>query len=60
MVYFRVCTPFLAEHPITVVCELADPIPFTITPQTLTPPAGDAYIWADCGGSAEVTYIGKA
>lgn len=43
-----------------VVYELATPIPFSITPQPLTPPAGDAYIWADCGGSAEVTYIGKA
>lgn len=40
--------------------ELADPIPFTIPPQSLTPPAGDAYIWADCGSTAEVTYIGKA
>lgn len=43
-----------------VVYELATPIPFTLTPQSLIPPAGDAYIWADCGASAEVTYIGKA
>ena len=43
-----------------VVVPIETPIPFTIPPQSLTPPAGDAYIWADCGGSAEVTYIGKA
>jgi hypothetical protein len=46
--------------PITICAELLTPIPFTVPPQSLTPPAGDAYIWADCGGSAEVTYIGKA
>lgn len=49
-----------AMNGVKLVYELATPIPFTLTPQTLTPPAGDAYIWADCGGSAEVTYIGKA
>ena len=44
----------------TICYELAEHIPFTIAPQPLTPPAGDAYIWADCGSSAEITYIGKA
>lgn len=44
---------------INICYPLNTPIPFTIPPQSLTPPAGDAYIWADCGSSAEVTYIGK-
>lgn len=51
---------WLSEHNLFVVYTLATPIPFTVHPQSITPPAGDAYIWADCGGSAEVTYIGKA
>ena len=42
-----------------IVYELPTPLTFTVSPQTLTPPAGDAYIWADCGSTAEVTYIGK-
>ena len=51
---------YFQQNPTEFFYHIATPIPFTIPPQPLTPPAGDAYIWADCGSSAEVTYIGKA
>lgn len=51
---------YLTEHPLQVVYPLATPIPFTVTPHELRTIQGDNYIWADCGSTAEVTYIGKA
>lgn len=46
---------FLAEHPIDVVYELAEPFDIDLTPAQLTTLRGDNTVWSD-GDSVEMTY----
>ena len=50
---------FLNEHNPYLILRLVTPLAFTVPPQSLTPPAGDAYIWASTGTTGEAQYYGK-
>lgn len=55
---------YLAEHPITVIYEVATPTSLTISTPTIPTPKGNATTWATAEDGTvdgmEVTYIGKA
>lgn len=49
------CNAYLAEHPLTVVYPLADPIIIQLTPAQLSTLKGQNNVWSD-GDSVEMTY----
>jgi hypothetical protein len=55
---------YLAEHPVTVVYDLATPTTFAVPSATIPTPTGSATTWATAEDgtveSMEVTYVGKA
>lgn len=50
------CNAYLAEHPLTVVYPLADPVEIDLTPEQITALIGDNNVWSDAG-DVDVTYV---
>ena len=51
---------YLAEHPLQIVYELAEPITVQLTPTQITALIGTNTIWSDTNGENTVVYLKKA
>ena len=50
---------WLSENPVTVTYELATPITYQLTPQTIAMLAGTNNVWSNANGNVELTYYAQ-